>query len=111
MCAACQQKREATATTSTRIHRAAGPCAATFGAALCCCFLPIQLSDGACAQERNLGAGAAGMTADEMMDYRGKGNGVFIRATETPHSAAPNPAMLEKCTVAKWSQRAPAASL
>ena len=50
------------------------------------------------------------MTADEMMDYRGKGNGVFIRATETPHSAAPDPAMLEKCTVAKWSQRAPAAS-
>ena len=35
------------------------------------------------------------MTADEMMDYRGKGNGVFIRATETPHSAAPDPAMLE----------------
>ena len=51
------------------------------------------------------------MTADEMMDFRGKGNGVFIRATETPHSAAPDPAMLEKCTVAKWSQRAPAASL
>lgn len=61
--------------------------------------------------ERNLGAGAAGMRADEMMEYRGRGNGVFIRATETPHSAAPDPVMLEKCTVAKWAMRAPLSSL
>eukprot|EP01050_Picozoa_sp_SAG11_P013887 SAG11_NODE_1657_length_4501_cov_2.957065_2_plen_102_part_00 len=56
--------------------------------------------------ERNLGGGAAGMTADEMMEYRGRGNGVFIRATQAPHSAAPDPSMLEKCTVAKWSRQA-----
>ena len=48
------------------------------------------------------------MTADEMMDYRGKGNGVFIRATETPHSAAPR--LVEIPRVAATATAATAAS-
>jgi O-succinylbenzoate synthase len=59
---------------------------------------------------RNLCAGERGQRAADMLRFE-PGKGVFITATTAPHSAAPDPEMLEACTVSHFAKSATPSAL